>query len=117
MIEGFVRYDKDKLVYDSRTDGFIKHVRSVYEDSDNVIWLGTMDGLYSFNGKKYTFRGDSIQEFKGRITKINGRKGQLWVGTRSDGIIVLTPDSVLRLNENNNLCGNMIRLFIWPIPG
>ncbi len=110
MIEGFLRYNKNKLIYDSRTDGFIKHVRTIYEDYKGLIWLGTMDGLYSFDGERYNYWGDSLSKLQNRITTIRGRKDELWIGTRANGIVILSSDTIRFINEQHGLSGNMIRV-------
>lgn len=110
MIEGFTRYDKNKLIYDSRTDGFIKHVRAIHEDKNGTVWLGAMDGLYSFNGKDYKFWGDSISTLQNRITAICGQNDEAWIGTRANGIVIVNPDTIRYINKQNGLSGNMIRV-------
>lgn len=109
MLEGFVRYNNSGLVYDSRTDGFIKHVRAIYESDDETIWLGAMDGLYSFDGTKFTYWGDTLQALETRITSIRGVNEQIWIGTRSNGLVVICKDSIMLINKEDGLSSNMIR--------
>ena len=109
MIEGFVSYDKNELVYDSRSDGFVKHVRTIYQDKRGVIWLGAMDGLYSYDGKNYTDWGDSLQILNKRITTIQGKDNEIWVGSRADGIVVIGTEKIRHINQSKALSSNMIR--------
>ncbi|MCD4772888.1 MAG: histidine kinase, partial [Bacteroidales bacterium] len=106
---GFLKYKGSTIVYDSRKDAFDKHIRAIYEDNNGIIWLGTMDGLYSFENKKFKYYGNEDTIFKNRITEIKGLTNHLLVGTRVNGIIVKTPDSIFNINKNTGLSSNMIR--------
>jgi len=108
MIEGFVRYGNNNLKYDSRSDGFTAHVRTIYEDRNGVVWLGAMNGLYSFDGKRYKYWGDSLKHLGSRITAVRGMDGQLWVGTRSEGLLVMANDKSTHLSKRDGLSSNMI---------
>jgi len=109
MIEGFCRYDKNTLVYDSRSDGFAEHVRTIYEDNNNVIWLGTMEGVFSYDGFSYKFWGDSLDILGDRITTINGYNNEVWIGTRSNGIIRIDKHKITSINVGNGLSSNMVK--------
>lgn len=106
---GFLKYKSSMIVYDSREDAFDKHIRTIYEDNTGVIWLGALDGLYSFQDKKYKYYGNEDTVFKNRITEIKGLKNKLLVGTRVNGIIVKSIDSNFYINENTGLSSNIIR--------
>ncbi|MCD6112611.1 MAG: histidine kinase [Bacteroidales bacterium] len=108
-IMGFLKYKGSTIVYDSREDAFDKHIRAIYEDNNGVIWLGAMDGLYSFQNKKFKYYGNEDTIFKSRITEIKGLTNHLLVGTRVNGIIVKSPDSIFYINKNAGLSSNMIR--------
>lgn len=109
MIEGFCMYYKNSLEYDSRSDGFAGHVRTICAGADGTIWLGTMNGLYTYNGTAYTYWGDSSDILAGRITRIREIDGKIWAGTRSDGLAVISKDSIMILNESRGLSSNMIK--------
>ncbi len=109
MIEGFCAYQDNSLVYDSRTDGFSGHVRTICSGKDGRIWLGTMNGLYSYDGTAYTFWGDSSELLSGRITKVREIGGSIWAGTRSDGLAVISADSIMILDQSRGLSSNMIK--------
>lgn len=108
MIEGYVRYGNNNLKYDSRSDGFAAHVRTIYEDRNGIVWLGAMEGLYSFDGARYKYWGDSLKLLGGRITSVRGMNGYLWVGTRSEGVLVMANDKSMQLSKSYGLSSNMI---------
>ena len=64
-------------------------IYSFHQDSKGRIWLGTVDGLHSFDG--YTFRewrDNSISSLGSAISSITeDDKNQLWIGT-SRGIVI-----------------------------
>lgn len=76
-------------------------VRSILEDRDNNIWLGNMNGIISIYDSKRNFLG--ILNRNGTITKDGiplksasyslhqDKKGNIWIGTKGDGLYLLKP--------------------------
>ncbi|WP_228730492.1 EAL domain-containing protein [Shewanella yunxiaonensis] len=77
------------------------HQNSVYalfEDKGGILWIGTQDGLQSYNGTDFNlflhdpFHEDSLSD--SFITKIvQGSDGRIWVGTYSGGVNLFQPDT------------------------
>jgi ligand-binding sensor domain-containing protein len=65
----------------------------ITQSADGLIWLGTQDGLISFNGNRFT--DISIGNYKPYVEGITcDNKGRLWLGCR-DGLRIYTPASGL----------------------
>ncbi|GAB6009771.1 hybrid sensor histidine kinase/response regulator transcription factor [Dysgonomonas reticulitermitis] len=76
-------------------------VRSVLEDANNNIWLGNMSGILSIYDSKRNFKGFLCRD--GSISKsekflramsytlVQDSKGNIWVGTKGDGVYLLKP--------------------------
>jgi len=63
-------------------------VHAIYRDKEGLIWIGTQDGLNSFDGKRFTVyrynEDDSSSISDQFILKIaEDNAGNLWVGTRN----------------------------------
>ncbi len=61
-------------------------VHLIYEDANEILWLGTSDGLFLFDGQKYNpfLRADTLSN---EVTALfQDREGMLWVGY-ADGAI------------------------------
>ncbi|MBN2004329.1 MAG: PAS domain S-box protein [Anaerolineae bacterium] len=69
------------------------HVKSIYQDRDGTLWIGTDDGLDALNRATHTFAGyrhDPLDPYSlsdSRITAIyEDRSGILWIGTDGRGV-------------------------------
>ncbi|MBO1271005.1 EAL domain-containing protein [Shewanella sp. 4t3-1-2LB] len=71
-------------------------IYSLFEDKGGMLWIGTQDGLQSYNGTDFNlflhdpFRNDSLSD--SFITDIvQSSDGTIWVGTYSGGINLFQP--------------------------
>ena len=90
LTEGIFRDRNGKFVTDATRDELPRHVISMIELADGVIWLGTREqGLYSLNGQRVSRMVGELPDKKvNALFSLNGR--DLWIGTdkglvRSDG--------------------------------
>jgi ligand-binding sensor domain-containing protein len=95
-----------------KTDTFIalpKRVISSLLDSDNTLWLGTWEGLYSVSNRKLFDRTKSRKELSDRIISIkqltNGKK--IFV-TLNHGIIIHDGKSISTITADKYLKGAVI---------
>ncbi len=66
------------------------HVKSIYIDSDGIMWVATVGGLCKYDSKEEKF----IRYFPDVVTIYEDKEGILWLGTLSNGLI--------RFNKKNN---------------
>ncbi|WP_136482914.1 hybrid sensor histidine kinase/response regulator transcription factor [Cognatitamlana onchidii] len=88
----------------------VNNVTSVFKDSNNVVWAGTLTmGLYKFNGEK--FERAKIP-YKDRFSTVNsileGEKGVLWISTDT-GIVKF--NSVTGKSFTYNQTSKLIKSF------
>ncbi len=106
---GFFEYRNGDLAYDSRNDMFFKHTQTIHEDASGMLWLGTVEGVYTYDGKTYKFHGDSTGLLKGRISTIRSSAFYTWIGTREQGLVLRGNDTILWINRHNGLNSNIIK--------
>ncbi len=96
-------------------------VRAIYEDQQQVLWIGTREGLNRFDQKTgiFTFyrhsKTDANSISENQITAIaKTHEGSLWVGT-TNGLNRLSPDSpnrfqkyLYKFNDKNSLSDDHI---------
>ncbi|MCP4147722.1 MAG: helix-turn-helix domain-containing protein [bacterium] len=76
-------------------------VMDIDEDSSGMIWLGTQEGLFSFNRESgvftpYTYSPDNPASIGGNYIRVvhKDRTGLLWIGTDGGGLNKLLPAAV-----------------------
>ncbi len=74
---------KERFIYKqiSQKDGLTSSVNCIYKEKDGNVWIGTPNGLYTFNGHELRQHNDSL--FTGNsIRKIEeDKEGGIWVLT------------------------------------
>ncbi len=94
------------LIYGVK-DGLSQNsVHAIHRDKDGLIWIGTQDGLNSFDGKRFTVyrynEDDSTSISDQFVLRIQeDKKGNLWIGTRNG------------LNHFNKRTGKFKRIYLY----
>lgn len=74
-----------------------KDVNCIYNDSRGFMWIGTLDGLFRFDGYNYkTYRiGENDNSISSNliISIDEDSKGNIWIGTYGNGICKLNRES------------------------
>jgi signal transduction histidine kinase/ligand-binding sensor domain-containing protein len=103
-VDGLYKYSRssdqfNRLTYSSKSLG-ISHVRSIIEDNQKYLWLGTKDGIVRINpqrngikvyGKDYGITENSL----GWNSVFKGRNGELYFGDES-GYFTFDPEELIR---------------------
>lgn len=101
-------------------------VRSFYQESDSILWIGTDDGLVRWNYRAKTFfqlpiaAKDGYGLQSGRVWTINrDSAGIFWFGTDGGGLHRYDPQkrtfTVFQHNpdDSSTLCNNRLRSAAW----
>lgn len=90
-----------------------KEVRSLYEDEDGSVWIGTHDGLYkSTDGMTARY----VSEYNSQLNDLfimdilRDNDGRLWVGTYGSGAVAFGSDGGIEenLHADNGLPSNVV---------
>lgn len=91
---------------------FEKRITSLLKDSQDNIWIGSMDGLYRFNTADYKYIYNHNKESKLLQTRISSlleiEKNNLWISTIGNGLLLYTQDSVYQISTQEGLSSNLI---------
>jgi len=74
---------KDQLIFTriSKEEGFTSSVNCIYKEKNGEVWIGAMNGLYSFNGNLLKHHTDTLIRGS-RVHQIGSdSKGNFWVLT------------------------------------
>ena len=92
----------------------IASVRCFFEDNQNRIWIGTNNGLFTYDlktakVKRYTTVNSNLPD-NVILSIAQDEKGNLWIGTFGQGIAIFNPELKLIRNINIYLgfCSNAI---------
>ncbi|MEQ8629501.1 two-component regulator propeller domain-containing protein [Ekhidna sp.] len=86
-------------------------IKALLFDSEEMLWLGTMKGLFRHNQSSASL--DSLTEQTGMPNNIVedllfDSEGNLWVGTYRSGIFFLGDGSITSFTKNDGLASNII---------
>ncbi|MEQ1732369.1 MAG: two-component regulator propeller domain-containing protein [Bacteroidia bacterium] len=84
----------------------VAFVKTIYQDSHNTYWIGTDDGLYTYDGKTtkhYTTKDGCTQKPIQQI--IGDTKGNIWLATGA-GIYCYNGKTFTTITEKNDLTSN-----------
>lgn len=83
--EGISHYDGKSFKYFTKKEGLKDNqIRSIQEDENGIIWIGTAKGVCSYNGEKFT---NYLTEYNSPKLDWNATNGNLWFyAGEEDGI-------------------------------
>jgi len=131
---GLNRYDGVNIVafhhqnFDS-TSLINNLVNSINIGNDNNLWIGTYDGLSLFDPQQFKFGDvnhfypiDSKPVFGDVLSIVNGKSGEVWVGTLSNGLYLFDTRqgkaTSFRNDKNNGgLCSDLINVVKYDSKG
>lgn len=112
MYQGVYMYDPEKIelnrIRSNEFDFTKSSTWSVFQDRSGTIWVGTRGGLFQYNPGSMLLEGvDYITNFnntsdKEIISIYEDEKGNLWLGTWSDGILFYNKHDKPQAFCNNN---------------
>jgi len=78
-----------------------------YLDDKGVLWLGCLNGLWSYEHNKLRYHGDDNPYLKSRMEGIcQDKEGTYYFATYGNGIIIKKNDSYSRLTTTDGLISN-----------
>lgn len=88
---------------------------------NNTVYIGTVNGLYTYRNGKLRFEGEQYPLLCNRISTITASAGMVWIGTYEEGVVGLKNNRVAaRITETGNrLSSNICRClyasgaFLW----
>ncbi len=88
---------------------------SIYQDKNGTIWLGSINGLFSFVNDSLYFWGDINSVLKSRINNIAQYKDFILLATSGLGLVALRPSdsTIINITRDNGLTSDFItRIFV-----
>lgn len=111
---GIVKVQDDKVVYDSRDEGFSPLVLGIDEDSKGNVWFVTSNGLWKYSNKLFQFMGDEnpLLASPSYALYFNPKDESLWIGTNGAGIVILDKNGKIKqITKDDGLISNSIYAF------
>ncbi len=101
----FKHYPLDK----KDANSYSNVVSSIYKDSKQRLWIGTLGGLYQFDSKRETFTAylhdsEQINSLSHRaVWDIEENQSLLWIATDGGGIDIFNPETKKFIHNKHNL--------------
>ena len=88
-------------------------VRSVLEDQNGNIWLGTRGGVSVYNGESFTHYTETEGLSNNLVRAIlEDQNGNIWLGTGGGGVSVFTGEHFTHYTVNEGLSNNFVASII-----
>ncbi|MEI6574645.1 MAG: two-component regulator propeller domain-containing protein [Bacteroidota bacterium] len=89
-------------------------IRAVFKDSRGLLWIGTDNGLCTFDGKKFKIYSSQEGFFASNVWSITeDNKGILWFGSRGNGLFRYDGRKFMCYNTKNGLISDWIRVVYY----
>jgi len=110
QFDGLYRfYPNLEVAYSSsQTTGFRMRIEDISQIGD-TIYFATLNGLYSFHDSTFTHLGDKFDLLRKRITDIFALNDTLLIGTKANGLLMLTSQGLNRFDQSTGLLSNTIK--------
>ena len=85
-------------------------IRAILQSRDGYIWIGTQEGLYRFDGERFTvYNSANTSEMKNSSVYdlAEDQEGTLWIATR-DGLLARRENSFKRYSVKDGLTSNSL---------
>lgn len=110
--DGALRYENGKITRQFNTDNGLSgnKVRTIMEDTQNNIWVGTTTGLSKIKDDIITsYSSKNGMSFEYVMCIYEGRDGKIWIGTDGGGILLYENNEFTNvLTKDSGLAGNVI---------
>lgn len=105
---GLFRYSGEKIFL--RMDSpELGRVNYIFEDSNEILWLGTNSGVYYFEKDKWVYIDDPRVQQSSVIDIVEAPDGSLWLGTNGNGLLHLKNASFKPFVKEDGLSSDIIR--------
>ena len=107
-VESVAYNDYVQTVYSSGNGLDCGEANDIAQTSDGILWVGTYNGLYRYNGSE--FRRQTLSRVKNVNCLYVDDEGRLWVGTNDNGLSIIIDDEPSNvIDESSGLPSNSVR--------
>ena len=86
------------------------NIKCIFKDSRGIMWIGTEDGLCSYNGKEFKiFNQNNGLKYNNVWSITEDNQSNLWFSFYGDGIARFDGNKFSYYNTNNGLIHNSVR--------
>ncbi len=107
---GLHKYENGFFYYFTEENGLVNNsVRTVFEDVDGSLWIGTLGGLSHLKGgtfKNYTLSDGLTSNYIRCVFRDS--KGNLWIGTYGGGLLRYKDSEFQNISINDGLFDNIV---------
>lgn len=106
---GLYQLTTNEVVYRSSRENRVLNVTAIHEDAQQRLWVGSTDGLYRFEQRRFVHYGSESPLLRHKILDIASLPdGRLLLATSGAGLVVVNGTSVRAITTADSLSSNMI---------
>lgn len=98
-----------QTVYNNENGFSIGVANDICKTKDGVLWIGTYNGLYRYNGSTFQWMNE-LESVKTVNCLFVDQVGRMWIGTRHNGISICINQKIVNvINEEHGLSSNNVQ--------
>ncbi len=108
---GLLEYTRAGVDRESRKKAFNHKALTFCQSEDSIVWIGTIDGLFSMKNQKIKSFMPSSTILSSRISDIECKNSYLVVGTFDNGLVLIrrTDNKIVYINEQEGLASHRVK--------
>ncbi len=100
--------DYVSILYNSENGMVTSEANDIMQTDDGFIWIASYSGLIRYDGKEF-LRISDVDGVASANTLFKDSKGQLWIGTNDNGVMLYNYGQYETYNMSNGLLSNSVR--------
>lgn len=102
-----IKIKKFKIVKRIATPGFRSN--SLYEDQKGILWVGSSDGLRTYQGNGFYFYGKVNTLPGSKISDIKALGDSQFIATKGNGLVIRVKDKVFSIKRKQGLASDFCK--------
>lgn len=84
-------------------------VNTLCEGEKGSLFVGGLDGLWSFKNKKFIYLGNQHPLLKKRINDLKYSNNTIWIGTKGEGLVIKQGKNIYQISETHGLTSDFCK--------
>ncbi|HCX99127.1 MAG TPA: hypothetical protein DG754_03220, partial [Bacteroidales bacterium] len=106
---GIRKFNGKEFTYNSKEENeFSGMVYTVYQDSSNVLWMATTNGIWQYRNGSFLYLGDENILFSQPANHITAFNDRMLIASKGLGLIIIRDNKIHAITQKEGLLSNYI---------